>query len=367
MGHIRSPLARTVSAKGFSLVELLVALVISMVIAAAMAALFAQSVKSRDQVDTDGQRIEGGRYALDVLADNLRHAGFYGDYLPRSSSGAPWPAANSTGATWTTPQPCAVAVANLGWANSGTVNVPVHIMGYEAHPSGTLPAALTGCLPNYKTNTDVLVIRRVSTVSYTPGAAGAAVGEVFLQASDCTGTTDGGTKFIVDAKAGGGSNFNLHNLKCSVLSSINKYIVRIYYVANCDMCLPTSDNIPTLKMSELLYSGGSLQMVTNSVASGIDDIHIEYGVDANGDGAPDVFAVSVSDPITSPPGFAWQNVMSAKAYVLARDLKATPGYVDTKTYILGGATISPANTSYRRNVFSATVRLMNPSAAREQP
>lgn len=368
--------------KGFSLVELLFALAIAMIISAAMASLFAQSVKSRGKTDTDGQRIEGGRYALDVLADDLRHAGFYGDYMPKFGD-LRWPSSTlSSQMNWTTPGPCETNLGNLGWSNAVPNNVPVHIMGYEGHPA--LPADPTGCLPNYLPNTDILVIRRLGTAAYAPADPKATQGDLFMQASNCMGGTDGATKFIVAAKSdSSGSAFNLHNLKCTALTRINRYVVRIYYVASCNICAPASarDATPTLKVAELQYVGGSLRMagdvedgayVPRSVVPGIQDFHVEYGVDTTGgggspDGAPDSFKLSNSDPIATPvPGLAWQNVMSVKAYVVTRDLKTTSDYTDGKTYVLGGASIGPFGDHYRRTVFSSSVRLVNPSEAREQ-
>lgn len=383
MARIDTSPKKLVLPKGFSLVELLIALAIAMIIAAAMASLFAQSVKSRDKTDTDGQRIEAGRYALDVLSDDLHHAGFYGDYLPKSSINAQiaWPKTDPN-LTWTATLPCDTTVATMGWSNSGTINVPVHIMGYEAHASGTLPGALTGCLPNYVTNTDVLVIRRVSTMSYAPSAA--PQGDVFLQASSCNQDAN---KFVFAAKAdASGSAFNLRNVNCnkpspptSPLAKINRYIVRIYYVATCNVCAPASDFIPTLKVAELQYVGGSLRMagdvengayVPRSLVPGIQDFHVEYGVDNTGDGNPDSFSLSDASgslpvpPSPTPP--EWQNVMSVKVYVVARDLKTTSDYTDGKTYVLGRTSVGPFNDHYRRTVFSSSVRLVNPSEAREQ-
>ena len=356
---------------GVTLIEVLVALVISMVIAASMASLFARSVQSRTQIDREGQRIEAGRYALDMLTDDLRMAGFYGDYLPRSATGFPWPSVSSATATWTIPEPCSTTVASLGWANSGTVNVPVHITGYEAHPAlktdpaVALPTALTGCLPNYKSGTDVVVVRRVSTQPFAPADAGAPVGDVFLQGSLCTGAADSGLPFILGAKAASGSNFTLHQLNCTALGKIRKYVVRIYYIATCDVCSPT-DNLPTLKVAELANSGG-LQIAVRSVTPGVENLHLEFGVDTTGDGAADGFQVSNADPINTPP-FNWQDVVSVKVYALTRDQDTTAGYSSSKEFPMGARTlvITP-NDAYKRSVFASTIRSVNPSGARELP
>ena len=61
----------------------------------------------------------------------------------------------------------------------------------------------------------------------------------------------------------------------------------------------------------------------------------------------------------------WQNVMAVRVYVLSRNLDASSGFTDTKTYALGPATVSSPGDSYRRHVYSELVRLNNPAGRRE--
>lgn len=340
---------------GFSLIEMLIALAIASVLATAMAALFANTVKSREQVDKDGQRIEAGRYALDVLGDDIRMAGYYGEFQPRSSAGSAWPGTNSAATTWTVPNPCATALGSLGWQNSGTVNVPVPIAAYEGHDTSvTAPS----CLSNYLAGTDILVLRRVSTMPQTLGASAITVGDVYLQASSCdTVSVDGGVKFVVNTSQ---AAFTLHNMNCSTVAKIQKYIVRIYYIASCNIC--GSDTVPTLKMAELEYSGGALTMTVKTIAAGIEDMHVEFGVDAGGDGSADNFQLSNE---TATPAFSWQNVVATKVYLIARDITETSNYTNSKAYVLGQKSIPAKSGNYKRAVFSSTLRLVNPSGARE--
>jgi type IV pilus assembly protein PilW len=391
--------------RGVSLAEVLIALAIAMIISAAMAGLFAQSVKSREQVDREGQRIESGRYALDAIGDDIRLAGFYGDYLPRSGSGNSWPAASTATATWTAPGPCETALANLGWDNSvtgpaatasGTVNVPVAIFGYEgghATPA-TLPTALTACLPNYSAGSDVIVTRRVSTIAPAATApttapattAAMTANDVYLQVSNCSTQSP---RFVLSATA---ADLTMQKLNCSssAVGPLRKYMVRIYYVASCNTCSP-SDGIPTLKVSELAVSGGTRQMVVRALTPGIQDMHVEYGIDENldgfaGSGSADSFQTSVAAPTITTPfivtngpvgipadkpavntPLGWQNVMAVKVWVLARDLDSTTGYTNNRTYVLGGESVGPFNDPVRRNVFASTIRVVNPAGAREMP
>jgi type IV pilus assembly protein PilW len=66
-------------------------------------------------------------------------------------------------------------------------------------------------------------------------------------------------------------------------------------------------------------------------------------------------------------------VVTAKLHLLSRTLEPSAGYTDVKTYKLGldatGAPITagPFNDGYRRNVYTAAVRIVNPSARRDAP
>jgi len=62
------------------------------------------------------------------------------------------------------------------------------------------------------------------------------------------------------------------------------------------------------------------------------------------------------------------NVVEVRMHVLARSLEATPGFTDTKTYVLGNTgTLGPFNDGFKRHVFTTSVRLVNPAGRRETP
>lgn len=355
---------------GISLVEMLVALAISAVIATALASLFGQSVTSRQQVDRDGLRLDSGRYAMDVIADDLRMAGFYGDYKP-AVGGDYWPA---TGFTWTAPTPCVatpVTVAALGWSNTaGSENVPVGIFGYAAPASATLP-----CLDQLKAGTDVIVVRRLSTSANALGAGTLVTNNMYLQASNCSFEA---TRFSIAPYASGtaAADFPRMGLACSAsqVSRLRRYITRIYYVATCNETCGTAndDGIPTLKVVELDVdpSDSVLKMLEPQVlVPGVDHLHVEYGIDSSGDGNVDAYQQSSSAPTISAP-FAWQNVMSVKVHAILRDLDPTTGFADNRTYTLGSRAVTFTAASekpFKRSVFSSVYRLVNPAGAREKP
>ena len=279
---------RSKTTRGFSLIELLVAMAISMTLMAALASIFTQSIKTRDQIDRDGQKVEAARYSLDSMAEDIRLAGYFGNYSPPNIGSSP--------ADWKYVSPCSVTGGSPlpGWnATTSPVQVPFAIFGYEAHGTGTLPTTtLTDCLDNYKTGTDVLVVRRASTTSVTAGGTGYVANDAYLQVSSCPDGTVDTQPFHAKATATS-TDFNLNVLNCSTDASVRKLITRIYYISNCNDCTndldsnagTTGDGIPTLKVVEQAIkptvSTTVLTVIGNlrTIAPGVDDMHIEYGID----------------------------------------------------------------------------------------
>lgn len=269
--------------RGFSLVELLVALAISMVLLAALASIFAQSVTVRERIDRDGQKIETARYSLDTLAEDIRLAGYFGSYSP--------PVAGSAPADWKYVDPCDTTGGSPlpGWnATSSPVQVPFPIFVYEAHDTGTLPGGLTGCLDHYKADTDVLVIRRASTNAIAADGANYVANDPYLQVSTCgEGVVD--TQPFHAMTTVSSADFNLHQLGCTATApgpnaEVRKLITRIYFISTCNDCSGDGDDIPTLKLVELGVVGGVLKIAENprTVAPGVEDMHIEMGIDGLG-------------------------------------------------------------------------------------
>lgn len=342
------PLAKNTSASsarasGFSLVELMISMTIGLLLLTALAAIFSNSSRTQREVTLSAQQIENGRYAMDLLADDVHHAGYWGYY------------AGAGTAPGSMPDPCATDTASL------TTAMAMPVQGYNA-PIATLPTCLAS--GNYLAGTDVLVVRHAST-----NVAGALdANRVYIQTSPSGSPIigNGGTTYNITVRNGTGSN---------VAAPIRAYEVHIYYVSPCSapagsVCASSDDGghpIPTLKRLELSIDGsGAVNMVTVPLVEGIENFQVDYGLDTNGDGSPDT-ASFTADPGSIP---AWMQVMTLQAYVLARNTQASTGYTDNKSYILGTAgTITPTGTAtqYRRHVYASVLRLTNPSERLETP
>ncbi len=353
--------------RGVSLIELMVSIAIGLFLLLGLSTLLFSNSQTSQELNKAGNQIENGRYALQVLTDDIHLAGFLGtSYAP-------------LGVTWTTPDPCATALADLGFDNTtGAIKVPVAIYGYV--DGAGLPTTCTAAITNRRAGTGILVVRRVSTNTVT-AATGS---DTFLQVSTCPDAIIDAVRFIIDTDT---SKFTLSQNDClsTKLAPLRKYMVRVYYVSDCNEC--GTDTIPTLKVAEL--KGGLMDSTTTvSLVEGIENLQLDYGIDMDNDGSVDCYT---SNP-TSPPGAEiavavcpdptpsysaswlvpltnWSNVMAVRVNVLARNVDPSPGWSDSKTYTMGlaGGTVAAANDPYKRHVYSAVARLYNISGQREKP
>lgn len=329
---------------GLSMVEIMIAITVGLLLLAGMATLFAQQSSSSDELEKAGRQIENGRYAMQILQDDIRHAGYYGEYSPTSAT---IPAS--------LPDPCATTPASLDPA------MALPIQGYDA-PT-TVPSPLSVCLSdaNHKTGTDILVIRRADTED--EDVASAAAGQVYLQTTP--------TAYVL----GSGSNTSVFTLKQKngvTLAELHQYYVRIYFISPCSVpagggtsCTGSSDDngrpIPTLKRLDLTVVGGAAAFSITPLVEGIDQLQLDYGLDTTGDGTPDSYTTAPASTTD------WTNVMAVRVNLLARNNDPSGGYSDGKTYSLGSAgSFGPFNDAYKRHAYNALVRATNPSGRREQ-
>ncbi|MDH4284690.1 MAG: PilW family protein [Gallionellaceae bacterium] len=302
----------------------MISLTIGLILLAGITTLIVRQSTTRAELDKSSRQIENGRYAIQILSDDIEHAGLYGEYSPLNTI------------TFNVPSdPCDTTIANLGW-NSATPAIPVPVYGY----TGT--DATPSCITNRKSGTAILVVRRTDTsTAATPDGASA-----YLQVSRCN--TD------ISPFALGTSGFTLRQKDCVASAPLRKYIVRIYYISSCSNCGTGADSIPTLKMVE--FASGA--QTTIPLVEGIENMQFDYGVDTTNDGSPDSYT-------TSPTSAQWDDVMAIRVSLLARNTEPTGGYADTKSYTLGSVAIAAANDSYKRHVYSQLTRVVNASGRRE--
>ncbi len=353
---------RRPSQSGFSLVELMIAVTLGLLIMTGLVSIFAKNSRSRAEIELSSRQIENGRYAMALLNDDLRMAGYLASFDPYALIISPLSPPLNTMTSM--PDPCDSSASNVG--NSFFIAV----QGFDT--AATIPS----CLSDVRAGSDILVIRRASTCIAGPVLdancdAPVSGANYYFQSSNCNrngqlytippSATDYQNHYVLDANI---ANLTKNNIDCVTQANYRRFITRIYFVANNNVESPP-DGIPTLKRAELGAPGAPLTIVP--MVDGIETLQLEYGVDANDDKVIDAYT---ADPGTynSCTGNAcvlnWLRTYAVKVHILARNTQASTGFKDTKTYTLGQNVFGPYNDSYKRHAYSATVRLENPSGRR---
>lgn len=318
----------------------MVGIAIGLLLLMGLTSMFVTSSKTYTETERASRQIENGRYALDLLGEEIRHAGFYGE---ASSFGTP-----TTGAP---PDPCSTTLATLQAA------LPIAIQGVDfipgtADPSGKLPS----CVPDHVAGTDVLVIRRVRT-NAIPAASAVANG-VYSQIGACA--NDSNSFQLVS------TGFTYTTSDCASASPIRQFITSIFFISPCSIgtgtggaCQVADRALPTLKRMELRPSGWTVV----PLVEGIENMQLEYGVDTDSppDGSANSFTAS-----PAATGTAWAQTVVIRVHLLARNVDETGGFVDSKTYRLGvnadgtDNNVTPGG-AFKRHQFTGLVRVVNVS------
>jgi len=340
---------------GLSLIELMVAITIGLFLLVGMVSVFSTSNQTYMDLGRASQQIENGRFAMQVLVDDIAHAGFYGRY-------------SSTPVMPGSADPC----VNNNMANLLAATA-LPIQGYNS--PATPPAPINACLSaaNFRGSTDILVVRRVDSNLAAGDDTSIPNGKLTANNIYMQSNADSTALPIIAVAAGNQAadqaTFSLKNKDSNYYSPIRRYRVHIYFVAPCSVpagggsvCTGSADDngrpIPTLKRMELAANGS---MTIVPLVEGIENLQIDYGIDADKDGVPDAAYV------TNVATFAdWANVVAVRISVLSRQIEPTNGYVDGKTYDMGAVGMLPGDDpSYKRHVYNSVIRITNPAARRE--
>lgn len=316
---------------GFSLIELMVSVALGLIILTALFIIFVGNIRSRGEIEKASQQIENGRYAIQLLTEDLRLAGYFAEFDPSLMA--------SPGAL---PDVCATAADDL------KSSFMMHVQGYN---NG---AVTPSCISDLKADTDIVVVRRASTCAAGAGCTLVA-GAPYFQASLCSNPSELEHPTYLDHHfklSANTADLTLKKRDCATLAGYYRYRTHVYFIANNN---ESGDGIPTLKRAELGAAGFSVV----PLVEGIEDLQIEYGLDKTTvDGAPESYTAAPADIED------WRSVVSVKIGLLARNTEITQGYTDAKTYTLLSNAATSYTDGYKRHAFQSTVRLNNPSGRR---
>lgn len=322
--------------RGLTLVELMVGLALGLVVVAALLLLFANASSNGQNLARAGMQIENGRYVSELLREDLRLAGFFGE----TAIG---------GAVYEDPDPC--STTPTGWSGS-PFTLPSPVQGHT-------PAQALSCLTDRLPGTAAITVRRLGIDSIDPATIVAGGTQYYVQYSYCIDDIST-PRLLFDTDP---TQLTLRNRACNSPNRVRPYVSRIYYIARCNRCDGDGggDGIPTLKRVDLV--GQSL--VTTPLAEGIEQLRVEYGFDEDANGSADTYLETLG---ATGPTAAWANVMTLKVHFISRSLEKAVGaqLATDQTFQLGGtAALTTAADGYTRRAYSSVIRLINPSSARE--
>lgn len=179
----RMPLARRAQ-RGFSLIELMIGMAVGLLMMVAMSELFVNITRTNSEMAKTNSQIESGRFAIQLLAGDIAHGGFWGGYIPPFDD-LTMPSADYDAATMApgaVPGPC---LAYASWDVSPNLNYRNNLIAIPVQSYDSVPAGCSAVVVNKKANTDVLVMRHAETRVAGVGDCEPAAGKVCFQASQC--------------------------------------------------------------------------------------------------------------------------------------------------------------------------------------
>jgi prepilin-type N-terminal cleavage/methylation domain-containing protein len=315
------------SQAGFSLVELMVAMLLSTTLAVAVVSVFVNNSHSFNQDENVARMQDDARHALREIAFEVSMAGHYAElHLPDNVTPD---AALAIGTD------CGPA-GEVNWmyrtVDGGTSNT-LSVTAIDNATSAAVMAAhdcfMAGEILD---GTDVVSIKRVAGARATVLRPGG----IYLR-------TNGTVGLLFRAPFPGAPTIPI-----AAPSADYEFRPSIYYIRR--FANVPGDNIPTLCRKVLRGAGPS--MVTECLATGIEDLQVEYGIDTSENGQPNMYT-------PSPTLTEIQNVVSARIFLLARTTEIDTRYTNDKVYSLSNSPDYTPNDSFHRRVFSTNVAIQN--------
>jgi type IV pilus assembly protein PilW len=341
--HFRAARGSAATQRGVSLVELMISITVGLLIIVSLTAVLVSSSGSSRTNQRTSEVQSNGRFAAELLKHDLHEAGFKG-FTAAADMNTP-----STVLTPITGE-CLPAGASAG---DFVKNIRQGVWGSnDANPfaASCIPAA------NYARG-DVLVVRKLASARATTLAANTfyfrtsyAAGEVFRGAPNiaCPAPQSG---YVVPFKfipcMVGTPNVDLQDFP------IETYV---YYISPYTTSATESPLVPALYRVAL----GAGVMTPELVASGIENMQIQY-LRIPTDSASRYFDASgINGGSTDSGSTEWDDVHSVRIWLLARNSKTEPGYVNAQDYVMGDQTYT-VNDGFRRQLFTSVIQLRNDS------
>lgn len=313
--------------RGLGLVELMIAMLLSLLLSVAIISVFAANSRSFKKDENILRMQDDARHALREVAFELSMAGHYADLLIPGS---------------VTPDDSLTLTTDCGPAGSDDWMYQTVLPGTGQflsvvavdNASAADAAANFSCIDagEFKDGTDIVSIKRVAGIRAGPPESG----RVYLR-------TNGTVGLLFQQPITGTPAINIPLPRADW-----EYRPSIFFVRN--YAVVPWDGIPTL--CKKVLGGATPGMLTECLASGIENLQVEYGIDTTEDGNANVF---LADPTLEQ----MQTAVSARIFVLARTTDNDIRYENEKTYNVSNAAPFVPGDGFHRRVVSTTVIIQN--------
>jgi type IV pilus assembly protein PilW len=354
------------NSRGFSLVELMIALVITLILIAGIGQIFVSSKKSFTIQDSLARQQENGRYAIELIAQDLRRAGYFGGtaIIPEIiGTQPPIDADTGTGESFTCP------TGDNTWGRM----IYFRIFGINDARTNYACIPASGA-PNGYLRGDVLVVRYGS-----PFQVGGTTVEDFVDPD----TGEGNNRLYLRNTVFQGRIFNgseqgnsENQVETVAATRESVLVAHAYYIGDSGReC--RGQTVPSL-FRVTLSNDGTPEV--EEIAYGIDQLQVRYGVDEDididgsldttpefidpdGDNLIDAYLDANkinnddSPPFDSVPH--WRQVVATKVWLITRAECGETGLVNNQTYADLGDVDYAVNDDFRRQRYQTTVFLRN--------
>jgi type IV pilus assembly protein PilW len=313
--------------QGFTLVELMIAVGLSLLLSVAVVTVFANNRHSFNQDENVLRMQDDARHALREITYELSMAGHYADLL------IPGSVTRDNNLTLTTDcGPAGTAEWMYQTVQAGTDRF-LSVVALDNATAAQAAANFT-CINGgeFEAGTDVVAIKRVAGVR-----AGAPTnGNIYLRTNGTVGLLYQEPLTTPPVIAVPAPN------------AAWEYRPSIYYIRN--FANTPGDDIPTL--CKKVLRGPAPGMTTECIATGIEDLQVEYGIDTTNNGFANVY-------LSSPTLVQMQSVVVARVSLLARSSEFDTKYTNDKTYSISNADLYAPGDGFRRQVVSTTIGIQN--------
>lgn len=310
-----------------TLIELMIAMSLSLLLAGAVITVFVNNSHSFKQDDNVLRMQDDARFAMRELAQEISMAGNYSELHV--------PATVIPDAALVIGVDCGPA-GQVNWMYRATQPVTNDSLSITAIDNATSAQVIAShsCFAagEILDGTDVISIKRVAGAQ----AAATVAGSVYLR-------TNGTVGLLYQAPMPAAPTV-------VVTPPMNDWEFRpsIFYIRS--FANTPGDGLPTLCRKVL--RGANPDMTTECIATGIENLQLEYGIDTTADGNPNLY-------LPNPTVAEMQNVVSARIFLLARTSNIDTRYTNQKTFSISNSpAYSPAD-SFHRRMFSTTVSIQN--------